>query len=79
MKYFIHFYCLHSGNNEAIHVHSKRVLLSAVIEFKKRKKRQGFMIKAFYIDSEQALNNMFTTHIQNKEIELCQSALYSPQ
>jgi hypothetical protein len=79
MKYFIHFYCLQSGDSEAIHVHSKRVLSSAVIEFEKKKKRQGFLIKAFHTDSEQALNNMFITHIRNEGIELRQSAPYSHQ
>jgi hypothetical protein len=79
MKYFIHFYCMQSGDNEVIHVHSKRVLSSAVIEFEKKKKRQGFVIKAFHTDSEQALNNMFVAHIRNEGIELRQSAPYSPQ
>ena len=39
MKYFIHFYCLKLGDNEVIHIYSKSVLSSAVIEFKKKKKR----------------------------------------
>jgi transposase InsO family protein len=79
MKYSIHFYCLQCGDNEAIHVHSKSVLSSAVIEFEKKKARQGFKIKAFHTDSEQALNAMFTTHIRNEGIELRQSAPYSSQ
>jgi hypothetical protein len=70
MKHFIHFYCLQSSNHEAIHVSSKRALSSAVVEFEKKKAQQDIKIKAFYMDSEQALNAWFIAHIRNKGIEL---------
>ena len=79
MKHFIHFYCLQSSDHEAIHVSLKRALSSAVVEFEKKKARQGIKIKAFHTDSEQALNAWFIAHIQNKGIELRQSAPYSHQ
>jgi hypothetical protein len=79
IKYFIHFYCLYSRDHKVIHVHSKRVLSSAVIEFKKKKKRQGFLIKALHTDGEQSLNDIFIAHIRRQGIELRQSAPYSPQ
>jgi hypothetical protein len=79
MRYFIHFYCLYSCDNEAIHVHSKNVLSSAIVEFENKKKRQGFLIKVLHTDTEQSLNNMFIAHLRNEGIELQQSAPYSPQ
>ncbi|KAL3704338.1 hypothetical protein TMatcc_010029 [Talaromyces marneffei ATCC 18224] len=79
MKWCIHFYCLQSGDHEAVHVHSKRVLSSAVIDFEKEKARQGLKIKVFHTDGERSLNEMFIAHIRNEGIQLHQSAPYSPQ
>uniref|UniRef100_A0A093UNR6 Retrovirus-related Pol polyprotein from transposon TNT 1-94 n=2 Tax=Talaromyces marneffei PM1 TaxID=1077442 RepID=A0A093UNR6_TALMA len=68
-----------SGDHEAVHVHSKRVLSSAVIDFEKEKARQGLKIKVFHTDGERSLNEMFIAHIRNEGIQLHQSAPYSPQ
>ena len=63
MKYFVHFYCLQSSNHEAIHVHTKSALSSAVVEFEKKKAWQGLKIKVFHTNSEQVLNTWFIAYI----------------